>query len=137
MPEIGKTGYAVALGFFGDGAIDGRGEREDEAVGLSGDLLDFKRRLAGPDEALDAVFFRAEGAPAALGFAGEKRAVLTLGEADDAAVEATAKRIGCALPDAFHFFETDAGDFALALIGDEELAGERTEFSAAEILAHG
>ena len=28
MPEIGKTGYAVALGFFGDGAIDGRGERE-------------------------------------------------------------------------------------------------------------
>ena len=136
MPEISKTGYAVAFGFFGDGAIDGRSEREDEAIGLSFDFLDFKRRLAGPDEALDAVFLRAEGAPTAFGLAGEERAIFALGEADDPAVEAAAEGVGCALPHPFDLLEADAGDFALALVGDEELAGERTEFSAAEIFEY-
>ena len=82
------------------------------------------------------MFLRAEGAPAALGLAGEERAIFALGEADDAAVEAAAEGVGGALPHALNLLETDAGDFALALVGDEELAGERTEFSPTEIFEY-
>lgn len=80
--------------------------------------------------------FRADRTPAAGGLADEHRAGLPERHAEDAALEALAEGVGRALPGALHLLHGDAHEFALALVADEELAGERAGFSAGAVFDH-
>ena len=135
--EFVGVGFAgVVGGIAGFGGVNGLGESKFESVWLRLDGLDFERGFAGPTEALDAPGTIAPPAPAGVGLADEEGVVFAEADADDAALKAFAEGDAGALPVAVHFFQHDAHNACVMLIGDKELPGKGSKASLGQIPLH-
>ena len=132
--EFVGVGFAgVVGGIAGFGGVNGLGESKFESVWLRLDGMDFEGDFAGPAEALDAPRTIASPAPAGVGLANEEGVVFAEADADDAALEAFAEGDAGALPVAVYFFQHNAHDAGVMLIGDKELIGEGAEASFGQV----
>lgn len=126
----------VVDGIAGFGGVNGLGEGEFESVWLRLNGMDFKRDFASPAKALNAPRTIAPPAPAGVGLAGEEGMVFAEADADDAALEAFAEGDAGALPVAVHFFQHDAHDAGVMLVGDKELPGKGSKASFGQVPLH-
>ena len=76
LVNIGVGRERIGLGIAGTGGVNLVSESKLKAVLLGMHFMDFKRRLAGPDQAIQRVRLAAAGSPAAVGAADEHRAIL-------------------------------------------------------------
>lgn len=135
--EFVGVGFAgVVGGIAGFGGGNGLGESKFESVWLRLDGMDFKRDFVCPAETLNAPRTIAPPAPAGVGLADEEGMVFAEADADDAALEAFAEGDAGALPVAVHFFQHDAHDAGVMLIGDKELPGEGAKTSFGQVPLH-
>lgn len=135
--EFVGVGFAgVVGGIAGFGGVNGLSESKFESVWLRLDGLDFEGDFAGPAESLDAPRTIASPAPAGVGLADKEGMVFAEADADDAALEAFAEWDAGALPVAVHFFQHDAHDAGVMLVGDKELPGKGAKASFSQVPLH-
>ena len=108
-------------------------ERQLEAIGFSTHLVDFKRNLAGPDHAFDCKWFGTLRSPTTICSAGEHRTIRSEFEGQRSGSESLSKGEAGSLESPVNFFEKTPHDRTGALVADEHLLLEGSEFSAADI----
>lgn len=133
---VGVAFTGVVGGIAGFGGVNGLGESKFESIWLRLDGMDFKGDFASPAETLNAPRTIAPPAPAGVGLADEEGVVFAEADADDAALEAFAEGDAGALPMAVHFFQHDAHDAGVMLIGDKELPGKGAKTSFGQVPLH-
>ena len=120
----------------GFGGVNGLCESKFESVWLRLNGMDFKRNFAGPAETLNAPRTIAPPAPAGVGLAGEEGVVFAEADANNAALKAFPEGDAGALPVAVHFFQHDAHNAGVMLIGDKELPGKGSKASFGQVPLH-
>lgn len=133
---VGVAFAGVVSKVAGFGGGNGLRESKFESVWLRLDGMDFEGNFACPAEALNAPRTIASPAPAGVGLAGEEGVVFAEADADDAALEAFAEGDAGALPVAVHFFQNDAHNAGVMLIGDKELPGKGSKASFGQVPLH-
>ena len=133
---VGVAFARVVGGIAGFGGVNRLRESKFESVWLRLNGMDFEGNFASPAKTLNAPRTIASPAPAGVGLADEKGVVFAEADADDAALEAFAEGDAGALPVAVHFFQHDAHDAGVMLIGDKELPGKGAKSSFGQVPLH-
>lgn len=126
----------VVGGMAGFGRVNGLGEGKFESVRTRLDGMDFEGGFAGPAEALESPRTIAPPAPAGVGLTDEEGMVFAEADANNAALKAFAEGDAGALPVAVHFFQHDAHNAGVMLVGDKELPGEGAKASLSQVPLH-
>ena len=133
---IGVAFAGVVSGIAGFGGVNGLGKGKFESVWLRLDGMDFEGDFASPAEPLDAPRTIAPPAPAGVGLADKEGVVFTEADANNAALKAFAEGNAGALPVTAYFFQHNAHNAGVMLVGDKELSGEGSEASFGQVPLH-
>lgn len=133
---VGVAFAEVVGGIAGFGGVCGLGEGKFESVRTRLDGMDFEGGFACPAETLDAPRTIAPPAPAGVGLADKEGVVFAEADADDAALKAFPEGDAGALPVAVHFFQHNAHDAGVMLVGDKELPGKGAKASFGQVPLH-